>query len=215
MRNFLLLLLCVTTMASWAQTDPQAKADLDKAISEIRAMEAFEIAFSVNLLNESAGVNEKFEGSGIVQGEMYSLDVMNYHQICDGKTVYMVDKEFMEATISNLADADNMLSINSMLSLYESGMKIAYGNEVSQDGKKVQLYELVPVDGSDKSFHRIEMAFDQKTMELVGLTQYEKNGSLVKTKVKTLKETEAKSVSYYTLDHHYKKSDLEDISDFR
>ena len=192
MKLFIGLSLVFASLTGMAQSDAAAKAELDQIINKIKAYPAFEISFEYSLTNKAAGVKDKFDGSAIVQGDNYSLEVMGYHQLFNGSTLVTVMKDDEEIMITAPEEDEAGLSPSSLLNIYETGMKVAYGDKLPVDGEQIQIIVLSPIDASDKSYHRIEMGINQKTQELKFIYEYGKNGSVTGYKLKSLKDIAAK-----------------------
>ncbi len=188
MRIFIIIFSFFLASYSYAQknqftkasdSDPKAKAILDKLKKEYQSSKAMEISFDLNIEMPGRG-KEKQTGKFIQQGKKFALTSTDQEVFCDGKTVWLYIKANKEVQINNFEEGDQndlMMTPSQMMRMYESG-KYVYaitGNE-KENGKDATLIEFKPLD-KNSEYSKLRLAVDVKSNRVVSMRVFSKDGS--------------------------------------
>lgn len=155
----LFLIALILPISAFAQDD-KAKAILDELSKNTKGYSSMEADFEYQMLNEADGINERQEGSLLSKGDKYRLNIAGQEVISDGKTVWTVLADAEEVQVNNVPDeseAEDFISPNSILTLWEKGFKFKYSQETTLNGKKVDVIDLYPIEAKEKSYHTIKL----------------------------------------------------------
>ncbi|MEQ9467469.1 MAG: outer membrane lipoprotein carrier protein LolA [Ekhidna sp.] len=177
-----------------AQYDPEALAVLDAMSNKYKKVEAFQAAFSQQLTNESAGLNETISGQIAVKGDMYVLDVAGQRIFNNGTDVYNYSPEIKEVTISSYDPEESEITIGNVYDLYKDGFKYALA---SKEANGDRIIELDP-ESREKSYFKIRMTINAKD-ELKSFTVFERTGNRYIYTINSFTPTNL-SDSYFTFD---------------
>ena len=136
----------------------------------------------------------------LTEGEKYLLNVLGITRIYDGKTLYTINPEDEEVTISSHNTEDeNSVSPSKMLSFYKEGY--TYAMDIVQDvmGRKIQYVKLIPID-TNSEIKEVLLGIDAKTKHIYNLIEIGKNGTRTTLTVNSFKTNEPISKSLFKFD---------------
>jgi outer membrane lipoprotein-sorting protein len=129
-----------------SRQDPLAQETLDSVSKKYKKMPGFSASFSKDSENNSGGVTNSLKGEIMVSGSKYKLKTGNTTLICDGKTVWSIDKKIKEVNVSDYEpDADD-ITPERIYSFYQKGYKYIFMGEVKVKGGVWQTIDLEPED---------------------------------------------------------------------
>lgn len=148
MRKILFVIfLAAWGMTGYAQKDAKAREILEKVTKTTQSLPSLEASFSFEMNNPAKNVHEKNDGTIILKGKKYKLNIpqMGIQITCDGKTIwtYMVNSN--EVNISNLADqTDDLMDPSKIFTIYDHGFDYKFVNESVDGGVPVYVIDLTP-----------------------------------------------------------------------
>lgn len=148
MRRILFVtILMALVITGRAQQDAKARGILEKVTKTTQSLPSLEAAFTFEMNNKAQNIHEKNEGTIILKGKKYKLNIpnMGIEITCDGKTIwtYMVNSN--EVNVSNLADqTDELMDPSKIFTIYEHGFDYKFVNESVDDGVPVYVIDLNP-----------------------------------------------------------------------
>lgn len=210
----LFLLLIISTLAGsvFAQTtkdytkaadsDPKAKAILDKVRKKYEAYNSMEMAFTLDMeFPEQPKQTQK--GKVARQGKKYRVEMPAQSVISDGSAIWLIlpaNKEVQINPMPAAGEDDNFLSPENLFSFYNKG-KFAYVlvNEMSQGGKILQQIEFKPLE-KNFDYAKLRMEIDKKTNEVVSVKAFGKDGSRFTMTVNQLSPNKTFAANYFSFD---------------
>lgn len=192
--------LFLMAFQSYAQDAEKAKALLDEVSAKVKSYDNISIDFKYSLQNSSENINQVTRGDVTMEGEKYLLNVLGITRIFDGKTLYTINPEDEEVTISSENTEDeNSVSPSKMLSFYKEGY--TYTMDIIQDvmGRKIQYIKLNPID-TNSEIKEILLGIDAKTKHIYNLIEIGKNGTRTTLTVNSFKTNEPISKSLFKFD---------------
>ena len=191
MKNIFLIALSFVLLNTTAFGQPfekKAKAILDEVSAKIKTYKTIKIEFTYRIQgaeknNKTATNAENKSGTALIKGEKYNLSISGQTIICDGKTTWTYIKDSKEVQIKTVDVNSNEENPQKILTGYNANYKPKWIKEEAQEGKQVDVIDLVPIKG--KSFYRIRMTVDKVKKQVISSTVYQKDGSEIMYKIKS------------------------------
>ncbi len=188
----LLLLVLSLLGASWttlgaqanqyesaADSDPEARALLEKLRLKYEGMDPLEARFTLTLLFPEQP-EEVQEGTLLRSGEKYRVRLGQREILSDGNALYLILHQNKEVQINDLpeeGEAQGAFSPQAILRLHESDQFVyVMGGRVPRDGRVLQQIEFKPLDPY-ADYAKLRMEIDPSSLELVSATAFGKDGS--------------------------------------
>lgn len=207
MRNLLLLSILTISfsISAFAQSemisDPKAEAILTK----VKTMyEGYNTLYTDFVLQFEYTGEEMVSMNGALsrKGDSYKVVMPSQEFICDGKAVYVILHNNQEVQINDIPDIseEEALSPQTFFSFYESG-EYAYAllGEKNFNGKTAHNIEFKPLDG-DSEFFKIRLLVDKKTMQILKIKTFSKDGSRMTFVVKNQVPNKALAANVFSFD---------------
>jgi outer membrane lipoprotein carrier protein len=198
------------------ESDPQAKAVLDKLRKKYQAFQSLEQAFTLEIeLPEQK--KEVQQGKMAKQGKKYRLDLASQTVISDGTALWLVLHQNKEVQINALPDPsedENLLTPDALFSFYDKGRFVYFlVNETTVSGKVVQEIDFKPLD-KDSEYSKLRLTVDKGAMQVMSLKAFGKDGSRYTVKMGVFAPNKAFSANFFSFDKSkfpgYRVEDLRD-----
>ncbi len=203
-----------TDYSKASDSDPKAKAILDKVRKKYEGYKSLEAAFTLDI-EFPEQPRETQKGTVARQGEKYRVEMASQVVICDGKAIFLVMNGNKEVQINNMPEEgedEEVLSPQSLFNFYNQG-KFAYvlTNEYSQGGKVVQDIEFKPLD-KNFDYSKIRMTINKATYEVVSVKTFGKDGSRFTLTVSQFTPNKTFAANYFSFDKNkYPGYHVEDL----
>jgi outer membrane lipoprotein-sorting protein len=179
-----ILFLSISLMAQ-PTVDKKAKAVLDEVSALAKSYTSMSIDFTYTMENKGSNINESKQGTILIKGEKYQLNISGQTIICDGKTIWTFIKDANEVTITTPSTDEDAINPATIYTLWEKGYKYKYIKEEVQAGIAVHIIDLTPIKG--KSYHKVRVVVDKNKKQLVSSTVYDKDNTTYAYKIKVFK----------------------------
>jgi outer membrane lipoprotein-sorting protein len=166
-------LLIVLSTSLFAQ-DQVAKEVLDKLSTTTKSYKNMTIGFDFIFENKSQNINEKQQGTLILQEDQFRLTMEEQTIINDGESQWVYLADMNEVQIMEHDPEEEMMSPNKLFTVYEQGYKYTYVGAESEKGKRLQIIDLFPEESG--AFMKITLAVDAAKNQLHKITIHDKNG---------------------------------------
>lgn len=199
-KNITIIAFVLLGFYSYSQDAEKAKALLDEVSAKVKSYNNISIDFKYALQNSSENINQVTRGDVTLEGDKYVLNVLGITRIFDGKTLYTINPEDEEVTISSdNTEDENTVSPSKMLSFYKEGY--TYAMDIIQDvnGRKIQYVKLNPID-TNSEIKQVLLGIDAKTKHIYNLIEVGKNGTKTTLTINSLKTNEPISKSLFKFD---------------
>lgn len=200
MKYFVVIAVFFMTFGLKAQNAEKAKTLLKEVSSKVKAYDNIAIDFKYALNNASENIKQETRGDVVINGEKYVLNILGVTRIFDGKTLYTINPEDEEVTISSdNSEDENTITPSQMLSFYEDGY--TYAMDIVQDvkGRKIQYVKLIPID-TNSEIKQVLLGIDAQSKHIYNLIETGKNGTQTTLTVNSFKTNEPISKSLFTFD---------------
>lgn len=187
MKQFLFsLLICATcttifaqqnTMSTAADSDPKAKAILDKLRLKYESLASMEAAFSL-IIEIPEQAKEVQKGTLSQAGDQYRLNLSDQTIISDGTTVWMHLRSMNEVQIMDVEEsAGEFLSPKDLLQIYEQeDFVYALTNQMKEGDKLIEQIEFKPID-RDSDYSKMRLSVDKRKNEIVRVKVFSRDGA--------------------------------------
>ncbi|MEG2791754.1 MAG: outer membrane lipoprotein carrier protein LolA [Odoribacter sp.] len=183
MRYFTTILLTLMTFAVLAQSDPKAKAILDKAATKFKAYSAAEIDFTFSMENPAENINESHKGKAWMKGNLYKLNLMDVENYYDGKNLYTYMPEVKEVNIKNPSSEEGEMLNNpaSLFDIYQKG----FDQKLISTTNGIAYIELMPT--VKKNFTKVGIWVNVATSSIQKVTSFGKDGNNIVISIQSIK----------------------------
>lgn len=199
-KNISIITFILLAFQSYSQDSGKAKALLNEVTAKVKSYDNISIDFKYSLQNSNENINQVTRGDVTIEGDKYVLNVLGIKRIFNGKTLYTINPEDEEVTISSEnTDDENTVSPNKMLSFYEEGY--TYAMDIVQDvkGRKIQYVKLNPID-TNSEIKQVLLGIDAKTKHIYNLIEIGKNDTKTTLTVNSFKTNQPISKSLFKFD---------------
>jgi len=178
MRKFAWIVIGLVGMVllGYAQTDPTAKAILDKVSDTYQHFGTVESDFLFVMDNPN---QEKRSTEGKLMLEMksgkYKVILGSQEFISDGTTQWTVMKEQNEVQVNDVDNNDNSLNPTTIFTFYKKGYKSIFTGVTKVGQQSLNAIELVPIDTKQNIF-KIKMRVDKASNLIYDVTVLDKAG---------------------------------------
>lgn len=200
MKNLIVTIILLISFTAFSQDAEKAKAFLNEVNAKVKSYDNIAIDFKYALQNSSENIDQITRGDVTIEGDKYVLNVLGITRIFDGKTLYTINPEDEEVTISSENTEDEgTITPSKMLSFYEEGY--TYAMDIIQDvkGRKIQYIKLNPID-TNSEIKQVLLGIDAKTKHIYNLIEIGKNGTKTTLTVNSFKTNEPISKSLFKFD---------------
>ncbi|MFA6923694.1 MAG: outer membrane lipoprotein carrier protein LolA [Bacteroidales bacterium] len=169
------------TTKAQPQVDLKAKAILDGVSAKTKTYTSMSIDFSYSIENKTQKIKDSQQGTLIIKGDKYCLEIAKQKVFSDGKTVWTYLKDSKEIQINNPSNDDEAINPQSIFTLWEKGFRYKLIKEEMQNNVMVQIVDLVPIKG--KSYFKVRIIIDKLKKQVLKAIVYDKNGNIYTYKV--------------------------------
>lgn len=170
-------ILLLNLLIAHAQVDQKAKAVLDRLSAKTKSYTSYRVNFTF-VLNRPEMKAETVTGILSVKGSKYHLKMAEQEIFCDGKNVTTYQIKTNEAMVQDVEDMDeDAITPQKIFMMYESGFKIRFVKDATENGKKLAVVELYPLDPKKKDYSIITLYVDDAAQSMVRAEIKAKNGS--------------------------------------
>ncbi len=200
MKHILIAFVLLISFSIQAQDAAKAKALLNEVNTKVKGYNNIKIDFKYVLKNTSENINQETRGDVVIEGDKYLLNILGVTRIFDGKTLYTVNPEDEEVTISkDNSDDEGSITPSKMLSFYQNGYTYKMDIVQNVNGRKIQYVKLFPIDTNSEIKH-VLLGIDAQTKHIYNLIETGDNGTTTTLTVNSFKTDEPISKGLFTFD---------------
>ena len=209
---FLFLFFPLTLLG---QNDEKASAILEKVSAVNAAYSSIDVKFDYTLNNQQANVSDKREGSLLLAGQRFHLELMGQKITSDGKIVWydMGDEVHVKTMEEFMEETD--LDPRNIFTQYNKGFKNQYKGERKVGGKDCHVVDLYPEIPGKKPYSRIELCIDKISNHIMESTTFGKDGTSYRLNVLTMKTDGTPPANRFVFDRKAFEAKGYDVVDFR
>lgn len=194
------IIICLIMMCFAFAKAQTAQNLLKDVTTKINSYENIGIDFKYALTNEAEGVEQVTNGSVVMGGDKYSLQLMGTTQIFDGTNVYTIVPEDEEITISAINDQDeDAITPSRMLSFFNEGYTQKMDISQNVKGRTIQYVKLTPIDSNSDIKHSL-LGIDKQTKHIYKLIITQNNGTTITITVNSFKTDQPLAKNIFSFD---------------
>ena len=200
MKKLSILFVIIITSSGFAQD--KAKALLNEVSTKVKSYNNISVGFKYELNNVSENINQETKGDVTIQNKKYHLNVLGVTRIFDGKTLYTINPEDEEVTVSSdNTEDEGTITPSKMMTFYEEGYN--YKMDILQNvkGRKIQYVKLIPIDSNAEIKH-VLLGIDATTKHIYNLIEVGKNGVKTILTVNSFKTNQAIPKTLFAFDEN-------------
>ena len=181
-----------------SDSDPKAKAILDKVKKKYEAYQSIEADFSIEMEFGDAP-KEVQKGTIARKGDQYHLTLGTQEVISDSKSLWLIMHNNKSVQINNVPDEDeeSMLTPQSLFNFYDKGDYVyTLANELTAGDLSTQDIEFKPLS-KEAEYAKLRLTVNKKTSEIVSIMAFGKDGSRYTFKISKLNPNKAFPAGYF------------------
>ena len=154
-----------------------------KELSEkTNSFENIKVSFSYKMINKEAGIDESTNGTLLVSGNKYCLNIAGQEIISDGKTLwtYLADSE--EVQVNEVME-DEGFSPNKLLSSYNDDYTSKKDKDIIKEGKTFYQLKLKPKDKAS-NFDFVILVIDAEKLQLESFIMHDFDDNVFSYEIK-------------------------------
>lgn len=172
------LLILIAVVFSQVATAQNAKTILDNASSAFNKAGGVSVKFTLN--QESGKKVYSQDGTALIKGNKFKIDVPDGITWFDGKTQWVYVKGSDEVNVTNPSgDELSAISPTVLLSLYKAGYNLAYKGQFTDQGKAVYRVEMTP-QSKKSDVSKFVVNVNKQNSQLTSVNIINKDGSQTK-----------------------------------
>lgn len=201
MRKLMTALIALLSVLMLQAQPAQKKAEdiLDKTAKKTSSYTSFKIDFKYTLTNTQEKLNEVQEGTIIVKGDKYKLEIAGQEIFSDGKTVWSYNPTTNEVMITSPSPEDEeSINLTKLLNNYKSSFKSKYIKEEKKGDKTLHVIDMTPIKG--KSYYKVRIKIDKAKQQVYSVTFYDRSNNVFTYSVKKFTPNVSAPDSMFTFD---------------
>lgn len=199
MRDKLLNIFFLTllTIASAAQTDPQARKILDSFSAKAVAAPSVSMKFDLITVNQAELTSDTLTGSVLLSKDKYRLDLPDNIIFFNGDNAWSYLPAEKEVTITRADKKDNSFQNrpSAIFSMYKSGYKV----RLVEEKPLAWVIDLYPEDIKNEII-RIRLTIGKSNLNLMNLEYKRRDGIIVDLKIKEYDLTQKPAQETFVFD---------------
>lgn len=174
--SLILLLLTASALPASAQNnDEKARLMITELAAKIRNYKNMRIEFAYKMDNDESKIHESKQGTLLVEGEQYRLNIAGQVIINDGKAMFTYLPEAKEVQVNPIDEDSQSITPTGILADYEKKYRVKYIREENQGVRKILVADLLPIEG--KKFYKVRIKLDTRTKQPLSFAMFDKNGT--------------------------------------
>jgi outer membrane lipoprotein-sorting protein len=175
-KNILTLIFFMAAgLLSFAQTNNDARAILDKTYETYEQSKGVKFSFEVTTIDANGMRYRPQQGEAMMKGDKFKLDMNTVIIWFDGKTQWVLLKDIGEVNISTPSAKEvAYTSPLALLRLYKSGYTLKKPIPATVNGQRAYVIDMIPVT-SRSDFKQLSVAVDKKTNTVLQIKTTLKN----------------------------------------
>ena len=181
MKNLLTIILTFSFLIANAQSKSVVDKKAEKLLTIIskryKAFKSIKADFIYAIESKADKFTEKQNGTLLVKGNKFKLDIAGQTIISDNATIWTYSKEVNEVQINNYNPKESAIRIDDIFTMYSKGFISKIAEEKKETGKEITVIELVPTN-KKKNYFKIKLTVDKTNQTILKSVVYDKNGTI-------------------------------------
>jgi len=173
------LLSISTSLYTFAQNADKILEDLSVKTNSYDNIKA---TFAYKMVNKEADINEVTNGTLIVEGDKYNLNIAGQIVISDGKTLWTYIPDSEEVQINEVSEEDGF-SPSKLLSSYNEEYNAEMMDDITKDGQVFYQLKLNPKD-ENSNFDYVILVINKDKTQLADFIIHDFDGNVFTYEIK-------------------------------
>jgi len=177
---FFISIFFINTIASAQKKD--AEVILKELSEKTNSFENIKVSFAYKMINKDAGINETTNGTLLVSGNKYHLNIAGQEIISDGTTIwtYLADSE--EVQVNEVSEEDGF-SPNKLLSSYNEEYDAKKEKDFEKNGTVFYKLKLKPKN-EESNFNYVVLIINADKMQLTSFIMHDFDDNVFSYEIK-------------------------------
>lgn len=147
--------------------DPVADQALKRMADKCKKFKNYRVDYSIELTAVDDKRLSKSKGYILVEGAKFNLGYSNQHIICDGKTLWNVQKEAKEVNVADYEANEQTIAPNEIFTFYQKGYKYVLISQL-KDKKSKHNLQVIDIEPEDRrsTILKLRVVIDKEANEL-------------------------------------------------
>lgn len=192
---FVILIGFFVSTSSFAQN---AEDILEELSTKTNSFDNIKATFTYKMVNLEADINESTNGTLLVSGDKYHLNIAGQEVISDGTTLwtYLADSE--EVQINEVSEEEGF-SPSKLLSSYNADYKAQLEKDITKDGVSFYQLKLKPKD-NNSNFDYVILIVNKELLQLSEFSMYDFDGNNFSYEIKQFVSNSSIPEGIFTFD---------------
>lgn len=183
--------------------DQKADAILNNVSKTYKSYKSIKAKFVISLVNKQSNTKITQNGTLYLKGKKFRIDMDDQEIYCDGNKMWTYFREENEVQIAKFDPSEQDINPSEIFTIYQKGFSSKYMGEALDEGKKVELIELVPDDKS-KPYFKVKVDVDKASHKITKMSVLNKNGITATYKITSFFGNVAISDGFFKFDESSK-----------
>lgn len=176
----LIVLVCglmAFTLMNAQGPDKKASQILEELSQKTSGHKTIEARFNYVNINPEGEQGEPLNGHLVVKGNAYRLEIPGQTIICNGETIWTIIPDAEEVQINAVDPDEDSMTPNKIFTSYNDNYKSRLVKEIKEKGKVIQIIDLTPIEGDNKSYDKLRLRLTKEQKDIVSFAFYDKRGN--------------------------------------
>ncbi len=208
-KSLVAICLLVSTMLAFTQNEAPAKEVMDRVSDKMKSLSTFKISFTYTYEDVKTEDSFSEEGSIVIKGDMYKVDMRNTEIYFNGSTMWTYLESIEEVNVMDMSTDEqeeqgiDFSNPRNIFILYDKDFKVNYVDKVDYKGVSCHKIDLYPKN-LKTSYSRVRVLVDEKADLFKFIKVFAKDGTHYTfdvSEIKTHLEVSAGFFSFQKEDH--------------
>jgi len=177
--TFIILISLSTSILSFAQNADKILEDLS---TKTNSFDNIKATFAYKMVNTEANINEVTNGTLMVEGDKYNLNIAGQTVISDGETLWTYIPDSEEVQINEVSEEEGF-SPSKLLSSYNEEYNAEMMDGLNKDGVSCYQLKLKPKD-ENSNFDYVILVIKKEEMQLADFIIHDFDGNVFTYEIK-------------------------------
>ncbi len=162
--------------------DKEAENILKELSEKTNSFDNIKVSFAYKMTNQEANINESTNGTLLVAGDKYRLNIAGQEIISDGSTLWTYLEDSEEVQINEVIENEGF-SPTKLLSSYHDEYTMKKDKNIVKEGKSYYELTMKPKD-SNSNFDFVILLVDAEKMQLNSFVMYDFDDNIFSYEIK-------------------------------
>ncbi len=201
------LSLLIVGLGASAQNDvKKANKILNQVSKNYKSLKTLKATFEIQISEPGSKKPTIEKGTLYLKGSKFKVELAGSEIVCNGKTQWYWMKDVCEIQITNYNPSEQEISPSTIFTMYEKGFKYRWLEEKTENGKQVEIIELVPKEKQEKKeYTKIKLTIDKTKKEILSSEIFYRSGRIIKYKINEQTKNLSLADTFFEFDVKTKK----------